>query len=127
MTYVIPSRGQTQRVITSTSGTCSLTDPLAGTKGGAEVIVIDWIIASGTTSSSLDLVVAVAGNNVARKTLATTSDFIWLQFTNGFPVWSASDTDTGAATTVTVTLTGPTSNSQLVVGYHFAIVSTIRD
>ena len=117
----------TQRVVYSTTGTASLTDGPTGPGSLGAVIVIDWILASGTTSSALVLALSVDGNTVAQKTVSTASDYIYLDFANGYPVWSASDTDAVPAASVDVVLTGPTSASTLAVGYHWALASQIRN
>lgn len=122
----------TQKVIVasgSTTATATLTDPWAAGAGPSEIIVLDWLLASGTTAgAAADALVAVAGNNVARKTVAaSSSDFIFLDFSGGYPCWSASDADAVVATGVTVALTGFTTNSQVVVGYHYGRPSRVRD
>ena len=124
MTYSGPLTDKVIMAAGTTTATASLTDGIDPN----ELIVIDWIkafLVAGTTSATLD----ANGFRLATVPVAAGGASFDFDFANGFPCWSASNTDATPATSVTVVVAGggvPT-DAEVTVGYHYERPSQRRE
>ena len=116
----------TAKVINAT-GAASASAALSNGIEPNELIVIDWIAAAcvaGTTSAT----VTANGFEVAVVPVATGGASVYLDFSNGFPCWAASNTDSVPATSVTVSIASTSATAcDVTVGYHHERVSDRRE
>jgi hypothetical protein len=118
-----------RRVVTAT-GTTSATATITAPANG-DVIVLDWIIASGVADATpAAFVITVNGLALMtwRAEAASIATMREMGFGGtGYPSWSASDTDSvPKGTNTPIALTGVASGATLVVGYHTIPQAVIR-
>jgi hypothetical protein len=128
-----PPPGPAAKYLQSTTvdGTVTVTVTLPAGEAGSNLIVLDGILWTGQSSAAGALTITVNSVVVARKQLAGTAapEYGQIDFSAGWPLWSASGADTTPLGATDVVLTGPAtlSNACLTVTFHYIAAGELRN
>ena len=114
----------------------AVTVTLAAGAAPTTMLVVDSILFTGQSSGAgaltLEHNIGAAGAVIiARKQLTATAapEFYQLDWSGGFPIWTASGADTTEGGATDIVLRGPAtlSNACLTVTYHYERPATVRN